>query len=45
MEALVAVTISCLTIYDMCKGLDKNILIKEIKLIKKKGGKSDFDNF
>jgi cyclic pyranopterin phosphate synthase len=42
MEALTAVSISCLTIYDMCKSLDKGIIIKEIKLISKKGGKSDF---
>ena len=42
MEALTAVSITCLTIYDMCKSLDKSILIKEIKLIKKTGGKSDF---
>ena len=42
MEALTAVSISCLTIYDMCKSLDKSITIKEIKLIAKKGGKSDF---
>ena len=42
MEALTAVSISCLTIYDMCKSIDKSILIKEIKLITKKGGKSDF---
>ena len=42
MEALTAVAISCLTIYDMCKSLDKKIEIKNIKLIKKTGGKSDF---
>jgi len=42
MEALTAVSISCLTIYDMCKSIDKSIIIKEIKLISKKGGKSDF---
>lgn len=42
MEALTAVSITCLTIYDMCKSLDKSILIKEIKLITKTGGKSDF---
>ena len=42
MEALTAVSISCLTIYDMCKSLDKGIIIKEIKLISKRGGKSDF---
>ena len=42
MEALTAVSISCLTIYDMCKSLDKSIVIKDIRLINKKGGKSDF---
>ena len=42
MEALTAVSISCLTIYDMCKSIDKSIVIKDIKLISKKGGKSDF---
>jgi len=42
MEALTAVSIACLTIYDMCKSIDKSIVIKEIKLISKKGGKSDF---
>tara|TARA_Y100000590_G_C15367496_1_gene881261 strand:- start:187 stop:651 length:465 start_codon:yes stop_codon:yes gene_type:complete len=41
MEALTAVAISCLTIYDMCKSLDKSIKIKQIKLLKKTGGKSD----
>ena len=40
MEALTAVTISCLTIYDMCKYLNKSIKISNIKLISKKGGKS-----
>ena len=40
MEALTAVTISCLTIYDMCKYLNKSIRISTIKLILKKGGKS-----
>jgi len=42
MEALNAVSIACLTIYDMCKSIDKNIIIKDIRLIKKRGGKSDF---
>jgi len=42
MEALNAVSTMLLNIYDMCKGLDKNIVIKEIKLISKKGGKSDY---
>lgn len=40
MEAMTAVTIACLTIYDMCKGLDKSIEIKEIVLLEKSGGKS-----
>ena len=43
MEALVAVSISCLTIYDMCKSLSKDIRIKSIKLISKSGGNSDYD--
>ena len=42
MEALTAVSITCLAIYDMCKSLDKSILIKKIKLINKTGGKSDY---
>ena len=42
MEALTAVSISCLTIYDMCKYLNKSIKINNIKLISKKGGKSGF---
>ncbi|MBD1147675.1 cyclic pyranopterin monophosphate synthase MoaC [Pelagibacterales bacterium SAG-MED31] len=40
MEALTAVSVSCLTIYDMCKYLNKSITIKNIKLVSKKGGKS-----
>ena len=43
MEALVAVSVSCLTIYDMCKKYEKNIEIKEIKLVSKSGGKSDYN--
>ena len=42
MEALTAVSIACFTIYDMCKSIDKKIVIKEIKLLEKKGGKTDF---
>ena len=42
MEALNGVSVACLTIYDMCKSIDKNIVIKDIRLVKKKGGKSDF---
>ena len=44
MEALTAVTISCLTIYDMCKYLNKSIKISNIKLISKKGGKTGIFN-
>jgi cyclic pyranopterin phosphate synthase len=40
MEALTAVSITCLTIYDMCKAVDKDMLIDDIKLVKKTGGKS-----
>lgn len=40
MEALTAAAVSALTIYDMCKPLDKNIVISDIKLLKKTGGKS-----
>lgn len=40
MEALTAVTIAALTIYDMCKAVDKRIEIGEIKLLKKTGGKT-----
>ena len=42
MEALTGATIAALTIYDMCKALSHDIVIKEIKLIEKTGGKSDF---
>ena len=45
MEALTAVTISALTIYDMVKGVDKSVYIKEIFLLEKKGGKTgDYKN-
>ena len=40
MEALTAVSVTCLTIYDMCKSIDKDMVIEDIKLIKKTGGKS-----
>ena len=40
MEALVAVSVSALNIYDMCKGVDKGMIIGEIRLVKKSGGKS-----
>ena len=40
MEALTAVAIAALTIYDMVKSVDKNMRIMDIRLIEKKGGKS-----
>jgi cyclic pyranopterin phosphate synthase len=40
MEALVAAAIAALTVYDMCKALDKGIKIREVVLQKKTGGKS-----
>lgn len=42
MEALTGATLAALTIYDMCKALSHQIIIKEIKLLEKRGGKSDF---
>ena len=42
MEALTAASIAALTIYDMCKALSHHIVIKEVKLISKTGGKTDF---
>ena len=40
MEALTAVSVALLTVYDMCKSFSKNLIISEIKLLKKTGGKS-----
>ena len=42
MEALTAVSIAALTIYDMCKAIDRGMTIEEIRLLKKTGGKSDY---
>ncbi|MGB2289369.1 MAG: cyclic pyranopterin monophosphate synthase MoaC, partial [Candidatus Puniceispirillaceae bacterium] len=43
-EALTAVSIAALTVYDMCKAIDKNMQIGQIELIHKSGGKSgDFE--
>lgn len=42
MEALTAASVAALTIYDMCKALSHHIVIKEVKLISKTGGKTDF---
>ena len=40
MEALTAVSVSLLTVYDMCKAVDKSMVIGEVRLIKKTGGRS-----
>jgi cyclic pyranopterin phosphate synthase len=40
MEAMTAVSVAALTIYDMCKAVDKGITITDITLLQKKGGKS-----
>lgn len=40
MEALVAVSVSALTIYDMCKAVDRGMTIGDIRLVRKSGGKS-----
>jgi cyclic pyranopterin phosphate synthase len=40
MEALVATAAAALTIYDMCKAVDRGMIISDIKLMKKSGGKS-----
>jgi cyclic pyranopterin phosphate synthase len=44
MEALTGANITCLTIYDMCKSIHQKMVIKEIKLVEKTGGKSDIKN-
>lgn len=42
MEALVGASVAALTVYDMCKAMSHDIVIKETKLIEKTGGKRDF---
>lgn len=42
MEALTSASVAALTIYDMCKALSHDIVIEEIKLMEKTGGKKDF---
>lgn len=44
MEALTGANITCLTVYDMCKSISQQMVIKEVKLLKKTGGKSDIKN-
>jgi cyclic pyranopterin phosphate synthase len=40
MEALTAVAVAALTVYDMCKALDRSVEIREVYLLEKRGGKS-----
>ena len=40
MEALTAASVAALTVYDMCKGLDKGMVISQTRLLEKTGGKS-----
>ncbi len=44
MEALTGATVAALTVYDMCKSISQKMVIKEVKLVKKSGGKSDIKN-
>lgn len=44
MEALTGASTTCLTIYDMCKSISQKMVIKEVKLLEKSGGKSDIKN-
>ena len=40
MEALTAVSVACLTVYDMCKAVDRGMRIENIRLVRKRGGQS-----
>ena len=42
MEALCAVSVAALTLYDMCKAIDKDMRIEGVRLVEKTGGKSDY---
>ena len=44
MEAVTGASIAALTVYDMCKAMGKDMVIEEIKLLEKTGGKSDYHN-
>ncbi len=45
MEALTGASVAALTVYDMCKALSHNIIIEEVKLMEKTGGKKDFNRW
>jgi cyclic pyranopterin phosphate synthase len=40
MEALTAVSIAALTVYDMCKAVDRGMVISDVRLVEKRGGRS-----
>lgn len=40
MEALTAVSVAALTVYDMCKAVDRGMRIEDIRLVRKEGGRS-----
>jgi cyclic pyranopterin monophosphate synthase len=42
MEALTAVSVAALTVYDMCKAIDKTMVIEGVRLVRKTGGKTDY---
>lgn len=44
MEAITGANIAAITVYDMCKSISKGIQIREVKLLSKTGGKSDYKN-
>ncbi|HRI89022.1 MAG TPA: cyclic pyranopterin monophosphate synthase MoaC [Candidatus Hydrogenedentes bacterium] len=43
MEALTGATVAALTVYDMCKALSHEISVRDIRLVEKRGGKSDYE--
>ncbi|MDE0014428.1 MAG: cyclic pyranopterin monophosphate synthase MoaC [Candidatus Poribacteria bacterium] len=44
MEALTAVSVAALTVYDMCKAVDREMVIANVKLVKKTGGKNSYQS-
>ncbi|MEO6065258.1 MAG: cyclic pyranopterin monophosphate synthase MoaC, partial [Lysobacterales bacterium] len=42
-EALTGATIAALTVYDMCKALGHDMLIRDVRVVSKSGGRRDFD--
>ncbi len=44
MEALTGASVTALTVYDMCKSISQKMIIREVKLLEKTGGKSDIKN-